>query len=94
MGDSNPSKSHTCDSDVTYEYTCRNTDGSFSCDVNIAAILPTIDTTTGKPDDGFETWSDCTSYGIFTHDPRIEQIFDRYLSDKIPFQVVLRSISW
>ena len=59
-------QSHTCDTDVTYDYTCRNTDGSFSCDVNIGAILPTIDPNTGKPDDGFETWSDCSSEGLFT----------------------------
>ena len=89
LRDLNPYRSHTCDSDATYEYTCRNTDGSFSCDVNIAAILPTIDPTTGKPDDGFETWTDCTSNEVFTHKP---QILHRYLSVKTPFEVAKHSI--
>ena len=53
-------ETHNCDDVVTYEYTCGNTDGSFTCDVNSDFILPILDDN-GDLDDGYTFWTNQNS---------------------------------
>ena len=53
-------ETHNCDDVVTYEYTCGNIDGSFTCDVNSDFILPVLDSD-GNPDDGYTPWTNKNS---------------------------------
>ena len=53
-------ETHNCDDAVTYEYTCGNVDGSFTCDINSDFILPTLDGN-GNPTDGYTPWTNKNS---------------------------------